>query len=99
MLGFPCLQPSPERTVMRSRVSLIRLAILLLSVFVFAPAASAQTYDAFYVFGDSLADNGNDFIFTKRIGANPAIPPSESPFRTYFDGRFSNGYVAFEYLW
>ncbi len=30
---------------------------------------------------------------------NPPVPPSTSPHRTYFEGRFSNGYVGFEYLW
>jgi phospholipase/lecithinase/hemolysin len=29
----------------------------------------------------------------------PAVPPSVSPHRSYFDRRFSNGPVAFEYLW
>jgi phospholipase/lecithinase/hemolysin len=84
---------------MRLPVRLIRLTILLAALFTFSSAASAQTYDAFYAFGDSLADNGNDHLFTKRIGAQPAIPPSDAPFRSYFNGRFSNGYVAFEYLW
>jgi phospholipase/lecithinase/hemolysin len=32
-------------------------------------------------------------------GLDPAVPPSISPHRTYFGGRFSNGPVAFEYLW
>jgi phospholipase/lecithinase/hemolysin len=63
--------------------------------------ASADTprYDAMYVFGDSLSDTGNDLILSKVIGITPAIPPSETPHRTYFRGRFSNGPVAFEYLW
>jgi phospholipase/lecithinase/hemolysin len=56
-------------------------------------------FTAFYAFGDSLVDNGNDFILTQRVGLQPAIPPSTSPHRAYFDGRFSNGPVAFEYLW
>ena len=30
---------------------------------------------------------------------NPPVPPSVTPHRTYFDGRFSNGYIAFEFLW
>jgi phospholipase/lecithinase/hemolysin len=62
-----------------------------------AVLAADTQYDAFYVFGDSLSDTGNDFLLTQ---AGPiAIPPSESPRRTYFRGRFSNGPVAFEYLW
>ena len=84
-------------TSLRSRISALA-AIALLSL---AVPASAQVpnYDAFYAFGDSIADNGNDFIAGKLLGSNPSAPPSESPFKTYFKGRFSNGYVAFEYLW
>jgi phospholipase/lecithinase/hemolysin len=29
----------------------------------------------------------------------PAVPPSATPHRTYFNKRFSNGYIGFEYLW
>ena len=56
-------------------------------------------YTAFYAFGDSLADNGNTYILTQLLGIQPAIPPSISPHRSYDDRRFSNGPVAFEYLW
>jgi phospholipase/lecithinase/hemolysin len=48
----------------------------------------------FIVFGDSLSDTGNVWHLTGRL-----IPPSISPHRTYFDGRFSNGPVAIEYFW
>jgi len=61
--------------------------------------AQMPRFDALYVFGDSLADNGNDFLATSASGLNPPAPPSQSPHRTYFEGRFSNGYVAVEYLW
>ena len=62
--------------------------------------AEAQVPDAFFVFGDSLSDTGNDFFATKfQLGLDPALPPSESPHETYFLGRFSNGPVAFEYFW
>lgn len=56
-------------------------------------------HDHLYVFGDSLADTGNVFLLSRWIGVDPAPPPSESPHKTYFQGRFSNGPVAFEYLW
>lgn len=72
------------------------------SIVVFAPAtASAQIpeFGSLYVFGDSLADNGNIYALTKLMGMAPAVPPSDEPHRAYFGGRFSNGYVEFEYLW
>ncbi|MBA4142302.1 MAG: SGNH/GDSL hydrolase family protein [Nitrosospira sp.] len=78
------------------------ISVWLLLVAVFAlPAASAvpTNYDAFYVFGDSLSDTGSDFILTTSLRMDPPIPPSESPHRTYYKGRFSNGPVAVEYLW
>jgi phospholipase/lecithinase/hemolysin len=79
---------------------LVRL-VALLSILLFPSLSAAQIPDfgAFFVFGDSLADNGNIWIQTKVSGMNPAVPPSKTPHRTYFDGRFSNGYVGFEYLW
>jgi phospholipase/lecithinase/hemolysin len=79
----------------------LRCLVLLCLCSFFFQTARAETprFDAMYVFGDSLSDNGNDLILTKIIGMNPAIPPSQSPHRTYFKGRFSNGPVAFEYLW
>ncbi len=59
----------------------------------------AAPYDLFVTFGDSLADTGNLFAMTQGLGFQPAVPPSRTPHRTYFEGRFSNGPVAFEYLW
>ncbi len=56
-------------------------------------------YDLFVTFGDSLADTGNLLAMTEGLGITPAVPPSRTPHRTYFEGRFSNGPVAFEYLW
>ena len=82
-------------------MSRLRCVISFFMCFVFVQTASAQVanFDAMYVFGDSLSDNGNDLILSRLFGAQPAIPPSESPNRTYYRGRFSNGPVAFEYLW
>lgn len=77
------------------------LAAALLAL-VLAPAAlfaQAGRYDSFYVFGDSLADTGNVWLTTRALRQQPALPPSESPNLTYFQGRFTNGPVAFEYLW
>jgi phospholipase/lecithinase/hemolysin len=79
------------------------LILLSLTLIAFAGPVSAKDkipdYDAFFVFSDSLGDTGNDLIRTKSLGANPAIPPSTSPHRTYFRGRFSNGPILFEYFW
>jgi hypothetical protein len=83
---------------------LLAAASLLVSLLPGSAKAQASRYDAFYVFGDSLADNGNVWLATQalvRAGviAPPALPPSEDPHLAYADGRFSNGPVAFEYLW
>jgi phospholipase/lecithinase/hemolysin len=78
-----------------------RLVLLVLLACATAPlfAGSTSAPPAFMAFGDSLADTGNDRVLTRLIGQNPAIPPSDSPHRSYYNGRFSNGPVAFEYLW
>ncbi|PTR07349.1 phospholipase/lecithinase/hemolysin [Nitrosospira sp. Nsp5] len=79
---------------------ILGVCLLLITVFVL-PVASAEPpkYDSLYVFGDSLSDTGNDLILTRIQRIKPPIPPSESPHRTYYNGRFSNGPVAVEYLW
>jgi outer membrane lipase/esterase len=51
--------------------------------------AAVPRYDAIYVFGDSLCDVGNIYIYTKK--ADPPSPP-------YFNGRFSNGPIWVEHL-
>lgn len=78
----------------------VRMSVVWVAVSL-APIAWAEqlTYDTMYVFGDSLSDTGNDLIATKAQGFVPAIPPSETPYATYYQGRFSNGPVAVEYLW
>jgi phospholipase/lecithinase/hemolysin len=72
---------------------------LMVCVLPATAAAQLPKFDSLYVFGDSLADQGNIFRLTKALGLDPAVTPSESPHQTYFEGRFSNGYMAFEYLW
>ena len=87
---------------MRVPARLLRtFSALLLTLFLLPLATSAETprYDSLYVFGDSLADIGNVFIASTALGSDPAPPPSISPHRAYFEGHFSNGPVAFEYLW
>ena len=53
-----------------------------------APAAQATTYSDVIVYGDSLSDNGN--LYAATGGLVPQAP--------YYNGRFSNGPVAVEYL-
>lgn len=89
--------------------ALLRLGAFLLTAILVPSFAAAQPTsgakkaaapcELFITFGDSLADTGNVFAMTELLRFAPAIPPSRSPNRTYFDGRFSNGPVAFEYLW
>ena len=71
------------------------LALLLVLLSPSIVSAQIPEFDAFYVFGDSLADNGNILIQTRAMGEEPPVPP----FQMYFEGRFSNGQVGFEYLW
>ena len=57
-------------------------------------AASAAPFTGLYVFGDSLSDNGNLLALTEQVfGAGNGVPSAP-----YFQGRFSNGPVAVEYL-
>ncbi|MBD2046952.1 SGNH/GDSL hydrolase family protein [Coleofasciculus sp. FACHB-64] len=64
-------------------------AIAGLPTAVKAASLSPQNFNAMYVFGDSLSDDGNLFDATKGY-----IPPSP----VYSDGRFSNGPVWVDYL-
>ncbi|BAZ14532.1 hypothetical protein NIES4071_63760 [Calothrix sp. NIES-4071] len=68
----------------------IFITALLLSASVLSPLkALAQQYNQYFIFGDSLVDNGNLY----RLTGNqvPTTPP-------YFQGRFSNGPVWAEIL-
>jgi phospholipase/lecithinase/hemolysin len=61
----------------------------LIGALVLAPLASAgPVINQIVVFGDSLSDTGN--VFAATGGMTPPAP--------YFQGRFSNGPVAVEYL-
>jgi len=77
------------------------VAVVTLFVIAARPASAqiVPPFDSLFVFGDSLADNGNDLILSQALGAPTPAPPSSSPHKTYYRGRFSNGPVAFEYLW
>lgn len=77
-----------------------RISILLFAATMASTAMAGQpNYAAMYVFGDSLSDTGNVFAATTAQQLVPAIPPSVTPYATYWKGRFSNGPVAVEYLW
>jgi phospholipase/lecithinase/hemolysin len=87
---------------MRSKTTPPVLKLVALVVLCLLPsmaAAQVPQFDSLYVFGDSLADNGNILAQTKAMRMDPPVPPSVTPHRTYFDGRFSNGYIAWEFLW
>lgn len=75
------------------------LGLLFATVMASSAIAAQPNYAAMYVFGDSLSDTGNDFAATTAQQMVPAIPPSVTPYATYWQGRFSNGPVAVEYLW
>ena len=57
--------------------------------------ASLQTLSDLFVFGDSLSDGGNSGIVSRAAtGGAFTFPPSP-----YYNGQYSNGPVAVEYLW
>ena len=71
----------------------IRTAVVLAALGLPAIAQAQQAPSHLIVLGDSLSDTGNDLLATM---ATPVpIPPPQM----YAAGRFSNGPVAFEYLW
>jgi phospholipase/lecithinase/hemolysin len=64
--------------------------VALVSVFLAMPSlAGAVPFSSVFVYGDSLSDTGN--IYAASGGTIPMSPP-------YFNGRFSNGQLAVEYL-
>src|SRR5262249_42011574 len=52
------------------------------------PANAEPPFSEVVVFGDSISDTGNVFLFTDGVAAGPP----------YFEGRFSNGPVWVEVL-
>ena len=59
------------------------------TLMVMTSIASAGTFSNVFVYGDSLSDTGN--IYAATGGTIPLSPP-------YYNGRFSNGILADEYL-
>jgi phospholipase/lecithinase/hemolysin len=85
------------------------LAIGLSTAALLAPSiVVAADFSSLYVFGDSLADNGNFYEQSQQVdfGTNPApFPPDTTgtpypayPGHPYYQGRFSNGPVWVEFL-
>jgi phospholipase/lecithinase/hemolysin len=74
-------------------VGLFFVAAAATSAMAAPPKATPPSYQALYVFGDSLSDTGNDIAATAPSGT-PVPPPN-----AYWQGRFSNGPVAVEYMW
>lgn len=82
-----------------ARRSSCLLALLFAAAMASSAMAGQPNYAAMVVFGDSLSDTGNVFAATTAQQLVPAVPPSVTPYATYWKGRFSNGPVAVEYLW
>lgn len=61
--------------------------------------ASLQTLSDLFVFGDSLSDGGNSGIVSRAATAGLPGGPVTYPPLPYYNGQYSNGPVAVEYLW
>ena len=59
-------------------------------------AAGLSHFTNLFVFGDSLSDAGNSGLRTQQYTGNPAAVFPPPP---YFNGQYSNGPVAAQYLW
>lgn len=75
---------------------LLRILALLLVVGVPTSASAAlQQLTNLFVFGDSISDGGNSALLSQAAtGGTVTFPPPP-----YYDGHYSNGPVAVEYLW
>lgn len=82
------------------RRSTIYLSVLILGLgFVSSADAQRATFQSMVVFGDSLSDVGNDFLFTQHLIDQGVPLPAPIPFATrYADGRFTNGPVWVDYI-
>ena len=71
---------------------------LLLSLALPLPAGAALLQlSSLFVIGDSLSDGGNSGLRTQQFTGDPAVIWPPPPF--YYNGQYSNGPVAVEYLW
>ncbi|WP_313951623.1 SGNH/GDSL hydrolase family protein [Accumulibacter sp.] len=79
---------------------LLRTLALLLVVGVPTSASAAlQQLTDLFVFGDSLSDGGNSGLLSQAATAGLPGGPVTFPPPPYYNGQYSNGPVAVEYLW
>jgi phospholipase/lecithinase/hemolysin len=74
---------------MPSRKAAFFIALVAVTILSTTSLASASAYSNVFVYGDSLSDTGN--IYNASGHTIPQSPP-------YYNGRFSNGPLAVEYL-
>ena len=74
---------------MQSRKAAYFVVLVAATLLAMTSLASAGPFSSVFVYGDSLSDTGNIYAVTG--GAIPLSPP-------YYNGRFSNGLLAPEYL-
>ncbi len=71
------------------------MALIVAAGLPVAANASLQELTNLYVFGDSLSDGGNSGLVSQQAtGGALTFPPPP-----YYNGQYSNGPVAVEYLW
>jgi len=79
---------------------LLGAVALLLSVAVPTSAnAALQQLSNLFVFSDSLSDGGNSGLLSQAATAGLPDGPFTFPPPPYYNGQYSNGPVAVEYLW
>jgi phospholipase/lecithinase/hemolysin len=83
---------------MKTMVKRSAAVLALLSVFALPLPAHAGLMEvtSLFVFGDSLLDGGNSGLRTQQYTGNSNIVFPPPP---YYNGQYSNGPVAVEYLW
>lgn len=73
----------------------LKSIILGFALALFFDSVAADHNKSLYIFGDSLSDVGNLYTQTSQPNFPLPIPPETR----YYNGRFSNGNVAADYLW
>jgi phospholipase/lecithinase/hemolysin len=71
------------------------LAVLLASSWARPAEAALSSLTNLFVFGDSLSDSGNTGLRSKQVTGTISFQPTPP----YYNGQFSNGPVAVQYLW